>query len=199
MMSLVVLAAGESTRFPENKLLFRLRGEAIVHRVTRIALASKADEVIVVTGHQSRLIKQALADLSSSRRLRFVFNRYYRQGMSSSVRAGVVSVNPSVQAAMFLPADVALENPGAINALVDSFSEGKPKIAVVSHGGRRGHPILFHRDLFLEVARVREEDQGLKALMKKYSNEVRDVPVAERSILTDIDTLDDLDPNLSYR
>lgn len=193
MISLVVLAAGKSTRFPGNKLLFRHRGEAIVHRITTIALASKVDEVVVVTGYQSRLIRQALADLSSSRRLRFAFNRQYRQGMSSSVRAGVAAVTREAEAAMFLPADVALKSPGPIDALVDFFSESRPRIAVVNHGGRRGHPILFRRDLFSQVAAIREESQGLKALVRKYSGEVRDVPVAEQTVLMDIDTTGDLD------
>jgi len=193
MISLVVLAAGQSTRFPGNKLLFQYRGECIVHRVARVALASKADEIVVVTGHQSKLIKQALADLSSTPKLRFVFNRNYTKGMSSSVRAGVSSISPVARAVIFLPADVALPNPGPINALIDFFTEDRPKIAVVSHRGRRGHPILFRCDLLSEVAAIREEDQGLKALVKKYSGEVRDVPVSERSVLTDIDTRGDLE------
>jgi len=197
MISLVLLAAGKSTRFPGNKLLHQYRGEAIVHRIARIALASKADEVVVVTGHQSRLIKQALEDLSSSHRLRFVFNRSYGHGMSSSVRAGVAAVSSSAEAAMFLPADVALGNPRAINALVDCFSECKPRIAVVSYGGRRGHPILFRRDMFSEVKHIREENQGLKALVRRYSGEVRDVQVAEGAVLTDIDTPGDLDQGFS--
>jgi len=192
MISLVLLAAGKSTRFPENKLLFRYQGEALVHRVVRDALASKVYEVVVVTGHQSRLIKQALEDLSSSPRLRFVFNRGYGHGMSSSVRVGVAAVSDSAEAAMFLPADVVLENPRAINALVDYFSECRPRIAVVSYGGRRGHPILFRRDMFSEVRRIREENQGLKALVRRYSGEIRDVQVAERAVLTDIDTPGDL-------
>ena len=113
--------------------------------------------------------------------------------MSSSVGAGVSRISPVAQAVIFLPADVALPNPGPINALVDFFTEDRPKIAVVSHRGMRGHPILFRRDLFSEVAAMSEEDQGLKALVKKYSDEVRDVPVPERSVLTDIDTRSDLE------
>ncbi|MDH5363161.1 MAG: nucleotidyltransferase family protein [Aigarchaeota archaeon] len=193
MISLVVLAAGQSTRFPGNKLLFQYRGEPIIRRLVRIALASKADEIVVVTGHQSRLIRQALTDLSMSPKLKFVLNPHYTKGMSSSVRAGVSNVNPEAQAAVFLPADVALDNPRPIDALVDSFYEGRPRIAVVNHEGRRGHPILFRRDLFSEVAAITEQDRGLKALVKKYSGEVRDVPVSERSVLTDIDTPGDLD------
>ncbi len=192
MISLVVLAAGQSTRFPGNKLLFQYRGEPIVHRAARVALASKADEIVVVTGHQSTLIKQALTDLSMSPKLRFVLNPHYTNGMSSSVRVGVSNVSPEAQAAIFLPADVALDNPRPIDALVDSFLQGWPRIAVVNHEGRRGHPILFRRDLFSEVAAITEEDRGLKVLVKKYGGEVRDVPVSERAVLIDIDTPGDL-------
>src|SRR4051812_20966031 len=61
----IVLAAGRSTRMGgPNKLLAELSGKKLVRIVTEQALASKAAEIIVVTGHQAELVEQALAGLN---------------------------------------------------------------------------------------------------------------------------------------
>ena len=50
----IILAAGRSTRMGgPNKLLAELGGKPLVRIVTEQALASKAQGVIVVTGHQA--------------------------------------------------------------------------------------------------------------------------------------------------
>ena len=51
MISIVVLAAGESTRFDGNKLLERVDGSTLIEKVVRSALSSMADEVVVVLGY----------------------------------------------------------------------------------------------------------------------------------------------------
>src|SRR5258708_39074871 len=60
----IILAAGRSTRMGgPNKLLAELGGKALVRIVTEQALASKAKDVIVVTGHQATQVEQALHGL----------------------------------------------------------------------------------------------------------------------------------------
>jgi molybdenum cofactor cytidylyltransferase len=60
----IILAAGRSTRMGgPNKLLAELGGKPLVRLVTEQALASKAKDVIVVTGHQAELVEKALAGL----------------------------------------------------------------------------------------------------------------------------------------
>ncbi|MBY9045426.1 NTP transferase domain-containing protein, partial [Pseudomonas fluorescens] len=67
----IVLAAGRSTRMGgPNKLLAELDGKKLVRIATEQALASKASEVIVVTGHQTELVEQALEGL----KVKFVRN-----------------------------------------------------------------------------------------------------------------------------
>jgi len=66
-----------------NKLL-RTRRQELVRIVAEQALASKASEVIVVTGHQAELIEQALAGL----KVKFVRNPDFAGGLASSVKSG---------------------------------------------------------------------------------------------------------------
>src|SRR6185437_11081088 len=88
----IVLAAGRSTRMGgPNKLLAELDGKKLVRIAAEQALASKASNVIVVTGHQADLVEQALAGL----KVRFVRNPDFAGGLASSVKAGIAAVPPN--------------------------------------------------------------------------------------------------------
>ena len=104
----IILAAGKSERFlVGNKLLYEVNGEPLIHRIVKTALESEADEVLLVTGHQSRKIEGAINDLRE-KRFRVIFNPNYHEGMSSSVKLGVEHVKDLGKAAIIHPADVAL-------------------------------------------------------------------------------------------
>ncbi len=64
MLSLIILAAGKSTRMAGmNKLLTKIDGKPMIRGVVETALSSKADQVIVVLGWEAEKIREALADL----------------------------------------------------------------------------------------------------------------------------------------
>jgi 2-C-methyl-D-erythritol 4-phosphate cytidylyltransferase len=61
MLSVVITAAGNSTRFGENKLLLDMGGEPmIVRTVQQFAKVSKVDEIIIATRKQDILFYQDL-------------------------------------------------------------------------------------------------------------------------------------------
>ena len=54
MISAIILAAGLSSRMGMPKQLLKLGGKTMVRIVTENVLASKVDEVLVVTGHREQ-------------------------------------------------------------------------------------------------------------------------------------------------
>jgi len=189
---LIILAAGRSERFSAgNKLLYEVDGESLIHRIVRTALESEVDEVLLVTGHQSARIGDAINDLRE-KKLKMIFNPNYREGMSSSVKLGVKHVRDLGEAAIIHPADVAFISKKVINKLIDTYKRNRPKIAVVSYGKRAGHPILFDRAMFDEVLGISEEEMGLKSVVRRHKNEILYIPVDEEEVLIDVDTIDDV-------
>ena len=82
----VVLAAGSSTRMGRrNKLLETVDGAPIVATVVRAALASCADEVVVVTGEDRERVEACLSGLP----VRLLWNPNHAQGISTSLKAGI--------------------------------------------------------------------------------------------------------------
>ena len=189
MLSLIILAAGRSTRMPgRNKLLVKVDGKQIIRRLVERALSSKVDEVIVVLGWEAKKIRDTLDDLPC----RFAVNKEYRKGQSSSVKAGLREISPGTEAILVLPGDVAMINPRSIDRVMEAYNDGKNAIVVAAHNGRSGHPILLSKKLFKEIEQIDEATFGLKSVVSRHGSEIRMVETGSESVLRDIDTPEDL-------
>jgi molybdenum cofactor cytidylyltransferase len=184
-VALIVLAAGRSTRMGgPNKLLAELDGRKLVRIATEQALASKASEVIVVTGHQAELVEQALAGL----KVRFVRNPDFTGGLASSVKAGIAAVPASADAAVICLGDMPLIDAHLIDRLIEAFAPDRGNlIAVPVSDGRRGNPVLWSRRFFKELMTL-EGDVGARHLIAKHAEAVAEVPVEGSGAFLDIDT-----------
>ena len=189
MITLIVLAAGKSTRMKGlNKLLAIVQGKPMIRSVVEAALDSKVDETLVVLGWDERRVREVLTGLPC----RVVVNSEYERGQSSSLRKGLKEVDPETQAVLILPGDIAHIDPTAIDKVVDSYTVEGGTILVASHKGRFGHPILMDRSLFREISEITEETQGLKSVIKKHESEIRLVETGSDNVLKDVDTPEDL-------
>lgn len=186
----VILAAGRSTRFgggAGTKVLAELSGMPLVRRVAEAALSSRARPVIVVTGHAAEKTRAALQGCD----IEIVHAAEYAAGLSRSLKAGLTAV-PAVSAgAVVLLADMPLISAMLINDLIDVFESATSPVTVVpTYDGRRGNPVILSRTLFAEIATL-DGDRGASQILKGRDG-VIEWPVADPSILADVDTLDDL-------
>ena len=181
----IVLAAGRSTRMGgPNKLLAELDGKKLVRTVAEQALASKATDVIVVTGHQADLVEQALAGLN----VKFVRNPDFAGGLASSVKAGIAAVPANADGALVCLGDMPLIDAKLIDRLIEAFEPDRGHlIAVPVSDGRRGNPVLWSRRFFRELMTL-DGDVGARHLIAKHAEAVAEVPVEGESAFLDIDT-----------
>jgi molybdenum cofactor cytidylyltransferase len=181
----IILAAGRSTRMGgPNKLLAELDGKKLVRIATEQALASKASDVVVVTGHQAELVEKALEGL----KVRFVRNPDFAGGLASSVKAGIAAVPEQADGAVICLGDMPLIDADLIDRLIDSFAPDRGNLIVVpAADGRRGNPVLWSRRFFRELMTL-DGDIGARHLIAKHAEAVAEVPVEGQSAFLDIDT-----------
>ena len=186
----MVLAAGSSTRMGgPNKLLERVDDVPMVTSVVRAALASRADEVLVVTGDDRERVETCLSGLP----VRLVWNPEHIQGLSTSLQAGVSALLSGARAVVVCLGDMPLVRPGHINTLIGAFlTDPDGSIFVPTWQGGRGNPVLWTVDLLPEIGTL-TGDVGAKVLMSRHPTKVREVPVDEPGVLTDVDTPEALD------
>ena len=181
----IILAAGRSTRMGgPNKLLAELDGKKLVRIATEQALASKASEVVVVTGHQAELVEQALQGL----KVKFVRNPDFAGGLASSVKSGIAAVRENAEAAVICLGDMPLIDAHLIDRLIETFAPDRGNlIAVPVADGRRGNPVLWSRRFFDELMTL-DGDIGARHLIAKHTEAVAELPVDGQSAFLDIDT-----------
>jgi molybdenum cofactor cytidylyltransferase len=167
-----------------NKLLAELGGKTLVRIVTEQALASKAQSVTVVTGHQAAEVEKALRGL----KVTFVHNPDFAQGLASSVKAGVAAVPPKADGVVICLGDMPLIDAHLIDRLIEAFAPDRGNlIAVPVSDSRRGNPVLWSRRFFKELMAL-DGDIGARHLIERHSEAVAEVQVKGRGAFLDIDT-----------
>ncbi|MDO8578164.1 MAG: molybdenum cofactor cytidylyltransferase [Dehalococcoidales bacterium] len=185
MISAILLAAGESKRMGQPKQLLPLGDKTLVEHALDNLLASRVDEVIVVTGNQAETIAKKVG----KRPVKVVLNPDYRLGMSTSLKTGLASIDKDAEAVMVVLADQPFIDAALINRLIDEFTCRNKGIVVPVFKGKRGHPIIFatkYRDELLQL----RGDAGAKVLLQSHPDDVLEVAVASGHIHVDIDDMD---------
>lgn len=186
MLKGLIPAAGYSSRMGEFKPLISAGGKSLLERVISSLKQGGVEEVYVVTGYRAEEVEE------ESRRLgcMTVHNSLYSEGMFSSVQAGVRAMGVFDGAFFFLPGDIPLVRSSTILYLARSFSE-EDQILVPSFRGRKGHPPLISGKLCHAIASY-GGDRGLRGFMDTIQGGVRICQVADRGVLKDADTPEDL-------
>lgn len=187
MISAILLAAGESKRMGELKQLMPFgQNTTIVEQAIDNLLSAAVSEVIVVVGYRAEEVIKSIV----GKPVKIAINPNYRQGMSTSIIAGLNLVDSRAQAAMLTLGDQPLINSQTINRLIEEFHNHDRGIAIPTYQGRRGHPIIFaikYKEKLLEL----KGDIGGRQIVKDHPDDILEVAVNAGGIITDIDTISD--------
>ena len=181
----VILAAGLSSRMGgENKLLKIWRGKPLIDHVLAAASASRLEGCWMVTGHDHAGVAACAAG-----RADVVHNPAYEEGLASSLRAGVETVEATgdVDGIVVLLGDMPLLTSDHIDQMIGAFNQGPRRLVVASQGSKKGNPVLFGRSYF-DALKVLTGDRGARSIIDKAES-VHLVDIGEAS-LRDFDTPD---------
>jgi molybdenum cofactor cytidylyltransferase len=187
-ISLIILAAGGSTRLGRPKQLVVFRGETLLRHAAKTALASVVDgPVIVVLGNESNHLKKNLSDLP----VEIVVNANWKFGLGSSIRAGMEALRDGrrADAVLMMVCDQPMVTPELLNTLIDNFKMFGAPIGATQYGKTIGVPALFAKNYFDDLLSL-EDDQGAKKIISSNLNISTVVPFLEG--IADVDTEDDV-------
>ena len=188
MITAVILAAGRAARMGAPKLLLEVGGKTLLARVITAARASRCDDVLVVLGEQAEEVGREAHAAGA----RTVLNPRYREGMGTSLAAGIGALPPECEAAVVLLGDQPCLDAAAINAIIDAYeTTGKPIVAS-RYGSVLGAPTLIARALFGEAAGL-TGDVGGRPLIRRDPERVAEVDLSSGMASWDVDTPEDLE------
>jgi molybdenum cofactor cytidylyltransferase len=194
MIGAIILAAGESRRMGFPKALLRFPSDGadmtFLEHLLDVMNRSRAEPIVVVLGHEAERIRGSVAPATWGRALSLV-NQDYRQGMLTSILAGIEAVERSgAEGALVLPVDHPDVSAETIDLLIDRFRETEAPILLPTHRGRRGHPVLFSRAVFEEIRRA-PEAVGARQVVWDHQDDLLEVEVPDPGIGRDVDTPED--------
>ncbi len=181
----IVLAAGASTRFGSAKQLARVAGRPLLHTAVARAADVAGSAVTVVLGARAAELSPLLTHSQAS----LVINRDWREGMASSIRAGVARLPGSCSAVLLMVVDQAAVTAEDLKRLVSAWRRQPDYIVAARYGMTTGVPAIFPRTVFPDLAALRG-DVGARVLLRRNPDRVVRVPMASAAI--DIDTPEDL-------
>jgi molybdenum cofactor cytidylyltransferase len=182
----LVLAAGQSSRMGSiNKLLAAMPdGRSMIAHTVDNVLASAARPVIVVTGHQDREIRNALA----GKPVRFLHAADHTQGLSASIKAGISAISDEIGAAILCLGDMPLIGPEIFQSLRAAYDPAaNQEIIIPVFDGQRGNPVLWGKRFFPEFLKL-SGDTGARQIMHLFKEFITEVAVGSDAVLCDFDT-----------
>ena len=185
-----------------HKLLARFDGVPLVRRMAQVALASRAGDVMVVTGHRAEAIEAALAGLPLS----LLRNMDHAHGMGGSLALGVRHVlalsrnsvaagrtggacaeTAAPEGLLVMLADMPGITPADLDRLIACFEAADGEAIVRATCDRRpGNPVILPRSLFPSLETL-SGDEGARRIIAATALPIFEVELGAAARL-DVDT-----------
>lgn len=187
----VVLAAGTSSRMGAFKPLLPIDGTPMLETVITKILSIPFIEVMAVVGYKDREIKESIN--IQNHRFKWVSNRHYLEGLSSSLKAAIHQYNLQNLGAMVFLGDQPLIKISTIEKMVQVINEkGNDQSKAIiqpAYNGMPGHPVFISSQMIPYLKTI-TGDQGAKPIFKHAEKHIL-FPTDDKGILFDVDTKQD--------
>ena len=175
----VVMAAGNASRFGENKLAREFGGKPLIRRALEAVPAEAFDQVAVVTQYPE------VSALAEEFGFLAVENAHPEWGVSHTIHLGLDAL-PGCGGVLFQVADQPLLRRETVARAAVLFRENPERIVALSHGGVRGNPCLFPARFFPELMAL-TGDRGGSGVIRRHPEALLLLEAAEEE-LWDVDT-----------
>jgi molybdenum cofactor cytidylyltransferase len=184
----ILLAAGQSSRMKQAKLVMPWGNSTVIGKITRSFLKAGVKRIVVVTGGYRAEVEHELASYP----VELVYNPDYGNGeMIDSLKIGIDAL-PENQVG---PVFIALGDQPLISAddlkqmlhLSQSFPE---KIVIPSQNMHRGHPWLVASQYLDELKSI-TPPETLHSFIQRHEHDLEYYLVKDSDVLSDLDTPED--------
>ncbi len=182
-VSAILSAAGASTRMGRPKPLLPWRGGTLIEFQVRCLLDAGCDEIVAVLGHKADEVSPYVRGQSAH----VAVNPDYAKGKTTSIKAGLLAIEPGASAILFLAVDQP-RTADLIAAVIRSHREQGALITSPRYRGRGGHPLVFDGSLKVELEAITEEGEGISEVYKRHRAQVNELPMEDPMVRLDLNT-----------
>ena len=175
----LIMAAGNASRFGENKLTASFAGKSLFSLALAAIPADTFARVTVVSQYTALLQEAEQAGFHAIR------NDRPDDGISRTIRLGTEAM-ADCAGILYMVADQPLLRQETVLRIVQDWRQHPGCIVGAAHNGHRGNPCLFPARFFPELCAL-EGDRGGSSVIRRHEDALRLVEAAEPE-LSDCDT-----------
>ena len=175
----LIMAAGNASRFGENKLTASFAGKSLFSLALAAIPADTFARVTVVSQYPVLLQEAEQAGFHAIR------NDRPDDGISRTIRLGTEAM-ADCAGILYMVADQPLLRQETVLRIVQDWRQHPGCIVGAAHNGHRGNPCLFPARFFPELCAL-EGDRGGSSVIRRHEDALRLVEAAEPE-LSDCDT-----------
>ena len=188
MIKAILLAAGQSKRLKsENKLVKLYKKKPLINHSLNALHKSKVNKVIVVLGHQKKDLQKII---KKNNKNIFTYNKEYKKGMASSIKAGLKKLNKKDKGFIIVQSDMPFIKSSDINKIYNSIKSKKYLVHVLKYRNRVGNPIGFDISIMKKFKKIKG-DVGAKFMVKRLKKETKFIKINNLKSFKDFDKVSD--------
>jgi molybdenum cofactor cytidylyltransferase len=183
--SILILAAGNASRFGSPKQLLQYKDKTFIRRVADVAMTGCGHSLVVVTGAHAAEVEAEIPDLT------FVRNDEWQDGMGSSISKGmkaIIELYPDAKDVIILVCDQPHITADLLFQIKEQRQSTGKRMIAAAYNNTIGTPALFDQYYFEKLSQLNGQ-QGAKVLLQQYPDDVATVDFPSGDI--DIDTTED--------
>lgn len=180
----MVLAAGAGSRMGMAKALLPWGIGTLLDRAVATVERGGCEAVYAVLGADAARVREA-----APAGCRLVHNPDWTTGMGSSLRAGLAALPLWCEAVVVVLVDQPGITAEAVARLIHAHRAADARaVAMAGYHGRRGHPVLFDRSVWTQVAAWAHGDAGARHFLAAHPESITEVDCTGLADPGDVDT-----------
>ncbi len=188
MIKGILLAAGQSKRLKnENKLFKIFKNKPLIQHSLNAVQNSKIKKIIIVLGYQ---YKESKKKIKKNKKIIFTHNKNYKNGMSSSIKAGLKKISKRDKGFIILQSDMPFVKTSDINKIYNSIIRKKYLVHALKYKNRIGNPIGFDISILNKFKKIKG-NIGAKYMVKRLKNSTNFIKVSSEKVFKDFDRASD--------
>lgn len=186
MISALILAAGQSKRMGQPKMLLPWGEKTVLETVIATFKAGGMEDILVVTGGDRKRVEALVGKTAQT-----VFNQDYALNeMLGSIQAGLAGLKPEVKAVLIGLGDQPQVQESSVRSVLEEYCRSGATLVVPSFEMRRGHPWIVGQQHWDEILQMRSP-KTMRDFLNLHASEIHYVELNTSTILQDLDTPED--------
>jgi molybdenum cofactor cytidylyltransferase len=168
------------------KALLPLGSDIFVTHILKSLGNAGLPKPVIILGKSASIVQPRIAGMPAD----ILINQDPDRGQLSSIQLALSFLPSEFVAGLIWPVDLPAVSEDLVRRLAQLFIASESKIAYPVCDGRRGHPAIFHRTLFLEFMAA-PLGEGPRQILLRHEDATAVLPTSESASVQDIDTPED--------